>query len=102
MQSDGNRDLYVDDAQSSVINSQAHEGRKRRTIGVALQGGGSWGAYSWGVLDALLSDPDVQITSLSGASAGALNAAIVASALASGTPESAAQALARFWRRIAE
>src|SRR5215471_21375162 len=74
----------------------------RRPVGVALQGGGSWGAYSWGVLDALLSDPDIQITSLSGASAGALNAAIVASALASGTPESAAQALARFWRRIAE
>jgi NTE family protein len=58
----------------------------RKPIGVALQGGGSWGAYTWGVRDALLTSRRVDIIQLSGTSAGAINAAIVAGALADGTP----------------
>ena len=69
----------------------------RKPIGLALQGGGSWGAYTWGVLDALLAGRTVTITQLSGTSAGAINAAIVASALAKGSPSDARRALSSFW-----
>jgi NTE family protein len=102
MQSNGGSDHGRDEMTSTDGTPRPQARRKKRRIGIALQGGGSWGAYSWGVLDALLADPDVEIAAFSGASAGALNAAIVASALASGTAESATQALASFWRRIAE
>lgn len=74
----------------------------RKPIGVALQGGGSWGAYTWGVLDALLASRRVDIVQLSGTSAGAINAAIVASALAKGTPAQAREALRAFWLGIAD
>ncbi len=74
----------------------------RRPIGVALQGGGSWGAYTWGVLDALLASRRVGIAQLSGTSAGAINAAIVASALATGTPAQARDSLRAFWLGVAD
>ena len=73
----------------------------RKPVGLALQGGGSWGAYTWGVLDALLASRSVTVAQLSGASAGAINAAIVAGALAKGSPAGAREALAGFWRQIA-
>ena len=74
----------------------------RKPIGLALQGGGSWGAYTWGVLDALLASRSVAIEQLSGTSAGAINAAIVASALANGSRARARQALRSFWLSIAD
>src|SRR5437762_6821837 len=73
----------------------------RKSIGLALQGGGSWGAYTWGVLDSLLASRSVAIAQLSGTSAGAINAAIVASALAKGSPAQAQEALRAFWMQIA-
>src|SRR6266542_2498526 len=74
----------------------------RKPISLALQGGGSWGAYTWGVLDALLASRGVAIAQLSGTSAGAINAAIVAGALAKGSTAQARQALRSFWLSIAE
>jgi NTE family protein len=74
----------------------------RRPVGLALQGGGSWGAYRWGVLDTLLASRSIAITQFSGTSAGAINAAIVASALAKGTPRGARAALRAFWTGIAD
>ncbi|HYR79992.1 MAG TPA: patatin-like phospholipase family protein [Candidatus Dormibacteraeota bacterium] len=76
-------------------------GSARKPIGLALQGGGSWGAYTWGVLDALLASRSITITQLSGTSAGALNAAVIASALANGSPAQARKALRSFWLSIA-
>src|SRR5690349_13291264 len=73
----------------------------RKPIGLALQGGGSWGAYTWGVLDALLASRSVAVAQLSGTSAGAINAAIVAGALAKGSAAQAREALSAFWMRIA-
>src|SRR5438445_3739556 len=73
----------------------------RKPIGLALQGGGSWGAYTWGVLDALLASRSITITQLSGTSAGAINAAVIASALANGSPAQARKALRSFWLSIA-
>jgi NTE family protein len=74
----------------------------RRPISLALQGGGSFGAYTWGVLDALLTSRSVAIAQLSGTSAGAINAAIVAGALAKGSASQARAALRSFWLSIAE
>jgi len=74
----------------------------RKRIGLALQGGGSWGAYTWGALDAVLASRSVDIAQLSGTSAGAINAAIVAGALASGTPADARRRLRSFWLAIAK
>jgi NTE family protein len=73
----------------------------RKPIGLALQGGGSWGAYTWGVLDAVLASRSISIAHLSGTSAGAINAAIVASALAKGSAAQARKSLRSFWLGIA-
>src|SRR5260370_26117257 len=73
-----------------------------RRINVALQGGGSHGAFSWGVLDRLLEDGRIDIDGISGTSAGAMNATVLAYGLASGGHEEARRLLEVFWRRIAE
>ena len=75
---------------------------RRRPVGLALQGGGSWGAFTWGVLDALLASRSVEIMQLSGTSAGAINAAIVAASLAKGSALDARRALRSFWMSIAD
>jgi len=75
---------------------------RRKPISLALQGGGSWGAYTWGVLDALLASRSVIVRQLSGTSAGAINAAIVAGALAKGSPDRARHALQSFWLSVAD
>ena len=70
-------------------------------IDLALQGGGSHGAFTWGVLDRLLEDERIAIEGLSGASAGAINAAILAHGLTTGGREGAREALALFWDSVA-
>src|SRR5947207_6991466 len=75
--------------------------RTRKPVGLALQGAGSWGAYTWGVLDALLASRTLSIGELSGTSAGAINAAIVASALAQGSRKRACDKLRGFWLDVA-
>jgi NTE family protein len=71
-------------------------------ISLALQGGGAWGAFTWGVLDHLLSRNDIRIDQISGTSAGAINGAIVCSALAKRNPAAARADLETFWRGVAE
>jgi NTE family protein len=71
---------------------------KRKKINLALQGGGAHGAFTWGVLDHLLADGRLEISGISGASAGAINAVMVADGLARGGPEEARKRLADFWR----
>jgi NTE family protein len=72
----------------------------RKRIKLALQGGGSHGAFTWGVLDRLLSDDRLEIEAVVGTSAGAMNAAVLADGLAEGGPAGARAALARFWTAI--
>ena len=72
-----------------------------RNITLALQGGGAHGAFTWGVLDRLLDDETLNIQGVSGASAGAMNAGVLASGLAKGRDE-AKDGLARFWRAISD
>jgi NTE family protein len=72
--------------------------RPKRRINLALQGGGAHGAFTWGVLDHLLADERLAIEGISGTSAGALNAVVLADGLARGGREEARRRLAEFWR----
>src|SRR5712692_8422838 len=74
--------------------------RARKRINLALQGGGAHGAFTWGVLDQVLADGRLAIDGITGTSAGALNAALVADGLTRGGPEQARQRLADFWRAV--
>lgn len=72
-----------------------------RTISVAIQGGGTYGAFGWGVLDRLLQEETLRFDALSGSSAGAINAVVVADGYArGGGREGARRALDRFWRTL--
>ncbi len=67
---------------------------------IALQGGGSHGALGWGVLDRLLDEDRFDISAISGTSAGAMNAAFLASGIAKSGPTGAKTALRLFWRAV--
>jgi len=69
-------------------------------IDLALQGGGSHGAFTWGVLDRLLEEPWLQIVAISGTSAGAMNAAVLADGWTEGGSEGARAALDTYWKRV--
>ena len=69
-------------------------------IDLALQGGGSHGAFTWGVLDRFLADPGIRIGGLSGTSAGAMNAVVLASGFAKAGRQGAREALNEFWETI--
>ena len=71
---------------------------KTKRINLALQGGGAYGAFTWGVLDHLLEDGRLEIEGITGASAGAVNAVLLADGLARGGREEARKRLADFWR----
>jgi len=70
-------------------------------IDLALQGGGSHGAFTWGVLDRLLEEPQLRIVAISGTSAGAMNAAVLADGWTDGGAEGARAALDKYWQRVA-
>jgi NTE family protein len=74
----------------------------KHPIDLALQGGGSHGAFTWGVLDRLLEDETLEIAAISGTSAGAMNAVALASGLMDGGREGAQRVLRQFWTRVAE
>jgi NTE family protein len=70
-------------------------------IDLALQGGGAHGAFTWGVLDRLLEEPWLEIDGISGTSAGAMNAVVLADGYARDGAGGAKTALEDYWRRIA-
>jgi NTE family protein len=69
-------------------------------IDLALQGGGSHGAFTWGVLDRLLEEPRLEIAAISGTSAGAMNAAVLADGWTQGGAKGARAALDTYWQRV--
>jgi len=73
-----------------------------RTINLALQGGGSHGAFTWGVLDRLLEEKDIAFEGFSATSAGAMNAAVAAYGFAVGGRDGARTALAGYWKRVSD
>lgn len=73
-----------------------------KTIDLALQGGGSHGALTWGVLDRILEDERLEIAGISGTSAGAMNAVVLAQGFHQGGRDGARDALAAFWRAVSD
>ncbi|WP_347265661.1 patatin-like phospholipase family protein [Paracoccus sp. (in: a-proteobacteria)] len=71
-------------------------------INLALQGGGSHGALAWGVIDRLLEEKHLHFPEVSGTSAGAMNAAVLAHGLALGGRDGAKQALRQFWKAVSD
>jgi NTE family protein len=82
--------------------SRAAETREPLDIDLALQGGGAHGAFTWGVLCRILEEDWLTIEAISGTSAGAMNAAVLASGYATGGREGARDALDRYWRKVSE
>src|SRR5580658_5494353 len=73
-----------------------------KTINLALQGGGSHGAFTWGVLDRLLDEESLTIEGISGTSAGAMNAAALLQGHCKGGNKGAKEALEKFWRGVGD
>jgi NTE family protein len=84
------------------MTGQLETSRETVLIDLALQGGGSHGAFTWGVLDRLLEEPWLKIEAISGTSAGAMNAAVLVSGFFKGGARGAREALDIYWERVAE
>jgi NTE family protein len=76
--------------------------RNEVLVDLALQGGGARGALAWGVLDRLLAEDWLAIDGISGTSAGAMNAAVLADGYAEGGRSGAQAALEQFWRKVSD
>jgi NTE family protein len=74
--------------------------QKKRRISLALQGGGAHGAFTWGVLDRLLEEEYLCFDGVSGTSAGAMNATVLAQGLMAGGNEGGREALAAYWNAV--
>ena len=85
---------------ASAAKSSASGGSKKR-VNIALQGGGSHGAFTWGVLDKFLEDGRMEIEGISGCSAGSMNAVVYAYGHLKGN-EGAREALHNFWKAISD
>lgn len=73
-----------------------------KLIDLALQGGGAHGAYTWGVLDRLLEEENLRIDGISGTSAGAMNAVVLADGYSKGGAQGARDALEAFWKQVSD
>lgn len=83
-------------------NAEQECDRATCAVGLALQGGGSHGAFTWGVLDRLLEERWLSIAGISGTSAGAMNAAVMIDGYAAGGQEGARAALEKYWRDVSQ
>jgi NTE family protein len=86
----------------NVVERQDTQERKPRVVNLALQGGGSHGAFAWGVLDRLLEEEALSFEGICGTSAGAANAVVLADGFAAGGREGAKQALRGYWQRVSD
>jgi NTE family protein len=85
---------------SSTDGEAARAQRKPVLVDLALQGGGSHGAFTWGVLDRLLEEPWIRIEAISGTSAGAMNAAVLVDGWSRNGADGARAALDAYWLRV--
>ncbi len=76
--------------------------KNSKSLNLALQGGGAHGAFTWGVLDRLLADGRLEFDAISGTSAGAMNAVVLADGLVEGGHDGARENLENFWRTMAD
>lgn len=86
--------------QQRVDTQDTHRPLQKRRVALALQGGGSHGAFTWGVLDRLLEETSLEIVGISGTSAGAMNAGLLADGLRRGGASEARVALRRYWEDV--
>lgn len=75
---------------------------QKKSVNLALQGGGSHGAFTWGVLDHFMEDGRVSVEGISGTSAGAMNAVVLAQGYMDGGADGAREALEQFWRKVSK
>ncbi len=87
---------------AKIAKSRDKRDRDPVLVDFALQGGGSHGAFTWGVLDRLLEETWIKVEAISGTSAGAMNAAVLVSGWMEGGAEGARAALEAYWKRVAE
>ncbi|MBL0941859.1 MAG: patatin-like phospholipase family protein [Alphaproteobacteria bacterium] len=73
-----------------------------KTVNLALQGGGSHGAFSWGVIDRLLEEENIRIEGITGTSAGAMNAAALGCGIIKGGNEGGREAMTSFWKTLSD
>jgi len=92
---------FVDKA-AATASSHAAQKAGTKVINLGLQGGGSHGAFTWGVLDRLLEDERLALEGIAASSAGAVNAIVLAQGLAAGGRQEARATLRRFWKRLSE
>jgi NTE family protein len=85
---------------SNAETQTAGAAQGRRKVALALQGGGSHGAFTWGVLDRLLDDTTIAIVGVTGTSAGAMNGAVLVDGLVRASPEQARAELRRYWEGV--
>lgn len=76
--------------------------KEKKVVALALQGGGTHGAFTWGVLDALMEDGRIEVEGLSGTSAGGMNSVAFAQGYIKGGAEGAREEVKRFWKMIEE
>ena len=80
--------------------AESHSEPPRRKVALALQGGGSHGAFTWGVLDRLLDDATIDIIGVTGTSAAAISGAILVDGLVGGGPTQARAKLRQYWEKV--
>ena len=90
------------DQPTHTIGVQRAAAAGQKTVNLALQGGGSHGAFTWGVLDRLLEEERLSFEGITASSAGAVNATVLAHGLAAGGREAAKETLRSFWKRMSE
>ena len=86
----------------AVPAKQKPEWTGKKRVSLALQGGGAHGAFTWGVLDHILEDGRLDIEAISGTSAGAMNAVVLAEGFIDGGREGARANLERFWQSVSQ
>ncbi|MGB7098861.1 MAG: patatin-like phospholipase family protein, partial [Xanthobacteraceae bacterium] len=90
------------DEEAGAIRSKRAEVAGQKVVNLALQGGGSHGAFTWGVLDRLIEDERLEFEGITATSAGAVNAVVLADGLAAGGREGARNALRLYWQKVSD
>jgi len=90
------------DEQASTARPEPAATAGKKVVNLALQGGGSHGAFTWGVLDRLLEEKRLKFEGITATSAGAVNAVVLADGLAAGGREGARDALRLYWQKVSE
>jgi NTE family protein len=90
------------DQPAGTAGPQSERPAGEKVVNLALQGGGSHGAFTWGVLDRLLDDERLTFDGITATSAGAVNAVVMVDGLAAGGREQAKAALRRYWQKVSQ